>query len=1549
MNLDLGAFGYRPAEDARLWLPAASAETSFAYNDGDAHETYVSDVIRKATDVSVLSRELADGMVDWESTYHLTTLRANIVRPLLDVLEGPVLELGAGMGAVTRALGEAGLEVVALEGSPRRATACADRCRDLPNVQVVCDTIQSFNPGPVFSAVVMIGVLEYSRAFGVAEDGRDPVDVVLEHVASLLRPGGQLVVAIENQLGLKYLASFPEDHLGRRMVGVEDRYRADGVVTFGREELSRRIGAAGLGHQEWLFPFPDYKLPTVVVSERALAPEPAIDVAPLIAGTARHPYQQGDSLTFDLERAWHVVARNGLVPELANSFLVRASATPLSNPRNVAWHYGSPSRRPEFTKSTEFAVEPSGVVVRRRPLVPGLATTVDGVSMVLEDEPYAPGLRWTDELDRIVGLDGWSLEDLNAWFSRWLDALVAASGIASRHADAVIGNRWIDALPRNLLVDGDRTAFVDLEWAVDQPLTLDFVVFRALYDSIASLGRVAQPAEGTPLEVQALLTQMAGTAGFPLDDDALERLWQRECEFQSVVQDRNVDVPWATALDVALQLRGVPEDPALLRNEVAQLRTEVSGLRDIEAELRAEVARRGVELDHRAEELARLREEIERRGAEIDRLKADLTRKRAELRLRNAEVERRDTDLATQGAEIVRLKQELAAKATALQAAEDSLAYLEEQYGRNESSLQQQVAQLAHTLHLVQASVSWRVTRPLRGVRRLVAGQLPGRRPPAEPTQPEPEPEPKSTPLAEELPDFDAAYYRMRYSDLTDFDDEALLAHYLHHGRAEGRRAHPLVSSSSVNVRAMRPGRETVFVLFHEATRTGAPVLGWNIVRELERTRNVVAVIMKGGELIPHIEDVASATVVVDASDLGHGGAEGVAIELAARFSPAYAVANSAATHALAPALERAGVPVVALVHEFASSIRPAGVLSEFYGTVSEVVFSAEIVARSMTEEYSALLARSYRVHPQGPALLPPGAKQAPAHPDRRGTDGVLIDLPEQTMHDYLADLDRDALLVVGAGTISPRKGIEFFLQAAEQARKAAPGKPVRFAWIGERPDILQWYVDSLWEQVKRTDALDHVTFLAATPDLDPLYQRADVFFLSSRLDPMPNVTVDAALAGIPVVAFSGASGFADWLAENPRTAELVVPHLDAAAAGSLIGELCADEERRAALAGAVADAARKSFDRPRYVTTIDAIGMRARDTLTTALEDVKTVEDSGDLGLHLFHGGQDATDQHPYAVSYVLRSRLAAPRSRARTGLLVPRPADGFHPLVYAEQAPDYVEERDGDPFADFLRKGRPAGPWLHRVILPTEEAPEPGTQRVLVHGHFHYPELLPELVDRLEVNTAGYDVVLTTTDEARAAVLLEHLTERHLTWDVKVVPNRGRDMGPFLTGLGWSTIADYDAVLHIHGKRSVHVEDTVSDRWRELLWENLVGGRSPMLDVLVANLAGDPKLGLVFPQDPGLSDWDLNRDEAEKLAARLGLEEQFPNHFEFPIGNMFLARPQAIRPLFDLELDWADYPAEPLPIDGTMLHALERISPFVARAQGFEVALTRVPGVQR
>ena len=117
-------------------------------------------------------------------------------------------------------------------------------------------------------------------------------------------------------------------------------------------------------------------------------------------------------------------------------------------------------------------------------------------------------------------------------------------------------------------------------------------------------------------------------------------------------------------------------------------------------------------------------------------------------------------------------------------------------------------------------------------------------------------------------------------------------------------------------------------------------------------------------------------------------------------------------------------------------------------------------------------------------------------------------------------------------------------------------------------------------------------------------------------------------------------------------------------------------------------------------------------------------------------------------------------------------------------------------------------------------------------------------------------------------------------------------------------------------------------------------------MLDLAAAAFAARPDLGLMMAEDPHLVGWDENRALAETLARRMGLPTPLDDFFDFPLGNMFWARPGALRPLLELDLAWESYPTEPIAGDGTLVHALERLVPYAARRAGLGVAGMRAPG---
>lgn len=761
-----------------------------------------------------------------------------------------------------------------------------------------------------------------------------------------------------------------------------------------------------------------------------------------------------------------------------------------------------------------------------------------------------------------------------------------------------------------------------------------------------------------------------------------------------------------------------------------------------------------------------------------------------------------------------------------------------------------------------------------------------------------------------------------------------------------GRHDHPQRQS----VAAIRPApvkrdfketSDTIVVMAHEASRTGAPILAWNLVKKLQHRYNVVVLLRAGGRLFSAFEEEAAAVVSLpQAMENDAAEVRAFVATLISRYRPKYAIANSVETRVFIPTFEEAGVPVIALVHEFAEYIRPAGTLNQVYLTASAVVFPADIVAKSSIAEYPFLTLRDVVVIPQGECEIPPQAI------DEFNCTG------SGSAHRRLVEKEKDTFLVVGIGRVQIRKGVDLFISIASLVQRMEHKKKISFLWLGDGylPDTDMAYSVYLRDQINRSDLRDSVEILDAVADPEPIYASADLFLLTSRLDPLPNVTIEAAMRALPVVCFDRASGFAELLTQNGATRDLVVPYLDCDAAARLVNELAEDPVRLGRLSDEIERFAESMFDIDRYADAIDNLATRALFRNRLIDRDAALIVENRAFNPQLFLGDASSASTYEDAVhKYLHRSTLLSTWDQVNAGLMLRRPLDGFHPFIYAAENPAFDEESGEDPLAHFVRTGRPAGRWAHLVMRPGDTMPS-GTPnlRAAIHGHFHYPELFDDFLQRLIQNRSKCDLYLTTNRDEAATVLQETLGKFGVSSAaIRVVPNRGRDIGPFLSELA-DELQQYDVIGHVHGKRSA-LNPGLGDGWRDFLWHHLIGPSFPMVDTILDALASDSTLGLVFPEDPHLSDWNENRPIAEDLARRIGITGELPTHFDFPNGTMFWARPAALQPLFSLGLRWEDYPPEPLPYDGTILHALERLLPFAAAKAGFRYATTFVPGSTR
>jgi rhamnosyltransferase len=106
-------------------------------------------------------------------------------------------------------------------------------------------------------------------------------------------------------------------------------------------------------------------------------------------------------------------------------------------------------------------------------------------------------------------------------------------------------------------------------------------------------------------------------------------------------------------------------------------------------------------------------------------------------------------------------------------------------------------------------------------------------------------------------------------------------------------------------------------------------------------------------------------------------------------------------------------------------------------------------------------------------------------------------------------------------------------------------------------------------------------------------------------------------------------------------------------------------------------------------------------------------------------------------------------------------------------------------------------------------------------------------------------------------------------------------------------------------------------------------------------------PRLGLIFPppvihglyQENVTNFWGINYKNTIELASRLGINVPIDNDNDplFPAGGMFWFRQKALKKIYDYDWKYGDFPDEPLPVDGSLGHAFERVYCYAAQSEGY------------
>ena len=530
IELDLIGNGY--SLNLQTGVYQSNSHVDIEYNDGDETENRIFNLIKNATEIDSLSDELETHCIDWSSTYHLSKKRGNLLRPLSEFLKGKsILEIGSGMGPITRFLGETGATVLALEGTARRAHATRLRNRDLKNVTVVAESFSKFETQVKFDVITLIGVFEYSSLYF---EGVDPFSKILLKCQDMLREDGILIIAIENKLGLKYFAGAPEDHLASGMFGLEDRYDKNTARTFGKSELEKMLQGVGFKTIDFNVPLPDYKLTTSYLTSKAYDRED-FDIIGFIQKSFSSDPQLPEYLPFSPELVAKTLKENKLLLEFSNSFLVISSKMKPSvlNPNSIGWHF-STNRRKVFCKSSYFYIDSLNCInVESKPMGYVSEKIIPNMNLI-PNSRYLKMPLLEERIWNLLSLDYWKHSELQTIYTEYLNYLRSLSVTKSASTGyELLEGKFLDLIPRNICVDAESNFFAfDLEWVANGLIEIRYLLIRSIL-SLNSLSLVGCDQDGKRLSYFEFMKLVFQSLKLDINDRELEAFLRLEFDFQT--------------------------------------------------------------------------------------------------------------------------------------------------------------------------------------------------------------------------------------------------------------------------------------------------------------------------------------------------------------------------------------------------------------------------------------------------------------------------------------------------------------------------------------------------------------------------------------------------------------------------------------------------------------------------------------------------------------------------------------------------------------------------------------------------------------------------------------------------------------------------------------------------------------------------------------------------------------------------------------------------------------------------------------------------------
>ena len=230
------------------------------------------------------------------------------------------------------------------------------------------------------------------------------------------------------------------------------------------------------------------------------------------------------------------LARNGVLSDFSNSFLVVASHTALECPCNILAASYSVGRRPQYATETRITRDVGGILVNKQPLCSNLVSSPPEPARSFRQNfgtaPYIVGsLVWwklTEQRARALGTES-IVEALAPWFDFLLDQAKLTAGCKTRSlANYEIHGIYLDCVPFNLIESDGQLTFIDQEWQVDGEIPLGWVITRAIATALVSYPGL----EESPIKPTDIIRALCARHSISIRDKDIRGWLEQEDNFR---------------------------------------------------------------------------------------------------------------------------------------------------------------------------------------------------------------------------------------------------------------------------------------------------------------------------------------------------------------------------------------------------------------------------------------------------------------------------------------------------------------------------------------------------------------------------------------------------------------------------------------------------------------------------------------------------------------------------------------------------------------------------------------------------------------------------------------------------------------------------------------------------------------------------------------------------------------------------------------------------------------------------------------------------------